>query len=200
MKTILFCRNPALEGFNFIINSYWLEVDKHLQETLHHYTAPGNPELFQKRYKAIWKYFQDIMSTCRRFNISYDVIPFENHVKSFNLAVYYEIRYQQISTRFESVLMKTVKNAELCEMNSSESAFKLNISNEYWTCSELCFRSDIFVDQLIEHFFKLSMLLLSRLLYYFLDTSKVSCVIAFKKICTNTVDECFRLLNKKRIL
>lgn len=114
------------------------------------------------------------MTACKCYNIPYDVSSFENHIKSFNLAVYYEIRYQQISTRFESVLIKTNKNIELCEMNSRESAFKLNICHEYWSCSELCFRSDIFIEQLIEHFFKLSMLLLSRLLHFVLDITKVS--------------------------
>lgn len=168
-------RNPAIHGFNFIVNSYWLEIDKHLQEMLHHYTAPGNPELFQKRYKSIWNYFHEIMSICHHFKIAYDVKLFEEHIKCFNLAVYYEIRYQQISTRFECAIINNSKSIDDIETNSNvqQNELKLKIASEFWHCTELCFYAEIFINQLIENFIKLSMLLLSRLMFYFTDISQV---------------------------
>lgn len=66
------------------------------------------------------------------------------------------------------------KNFEEIDKNQPHDNFKLKITSEFWQCVKLCFHCDIFIDQLIDHFMKLSMLLLSRLLHHFLEESKVS--------------------------
>lgn len=119
------------------------------------------------------------MRACRHFQISYDIKLFEEHTKCFNLSVYYEIRYQQVSTRFETALMKSRKNILLSITELPQNGFRLIVCSECWNCFELCFRSDIFIDKLIEHFVKLSMLLLSRLLFFLTDVSNVSCAFLF---------------------
>lgn len=165
-----------MKGFNFIINSFWYEVDKQLRENLPNYTAPGNPELFQKRFISSRQFLLYIIKKCSEFHLDYDEKSFQEHLKCFNLPVYFEIRFQQIASKLETAIMSsTVKNYE---MNGSGSDFKLKVTSVFWTCFQLCFNPNIFIDQLTSQFVKLSMLVLSRYLTWFTDTFNVSLLLS----------------------
>lgn len=157
-RNILKCFSTSdLKGFNFIIKSFWLEVDKQLQENLPTITAPGNPDVFQKRFKETWHFFTQIAEKCNNLQLLQTDKTFQEHIKRFNLPVYFEIRFQQIATKLEEEILCS----KLVYEDSSE-GFKIKITADIWKAIKKCFDSDTFLVLLSGHFLKLSMLILSR--------------------------------------
>ncbi|KRT83626.1 hypothetical protein AMK59_3041 [Oryctes borbonicus] len=159
LPNITIYSNCGLKGFNFIVNSFWQVTNSLLQENLPHITAPGNPELFQKRFQDTWQFL---------FTISNKVDPsliyeasFQDHMKRFNLPVYFEIRFQQISASFEADI---IENSQ--ETISDHPFLKLRISAAFWRSINHCFHSEVFLAHLTDQFVKLSLLLLSRFLFH----------------------------------
>lgn len=148
-----------MKGFNFIINSFWLEVDKQLQDNLPTIAAPGNPDVFQRRFKETWRFFTEIAQKCDNIALLKCDKTFQEHIKRFNLPVYFEIRFQQIVTHLEEEILMCKSLYE-----GSEGRFKIKITTEIWKSIERCFESDTFLILLSDQFLKLSMLILSRYL------------------------------------
>ncbi|XP_022914977.2 conserved oligomeric Golgi complex subunit 2 [Onthophagus taurus] len=151
-------KNHDLKGFNFTINSYWKSADRLLRDNLSQTTSSGNPELFQKRFQATFNFLTSI-------NFTLKDASFHDHMKRFNLAVYFEIRHQQISASFEKDL---VENESLNESlnTGADTELKLKATLAFWRSINHCFHPDIYLNHLCDQFFKLSMLLQGRYLKY----------------------------------
>ncbi|XP_044257467.1 conserved oligomeric Golgi complex subunit 2 [Tribolium madens] len=158
-------RNAELKSFNFILNSFWAEVDKLSREGLPHITAPGNPELFQKRFKSTWNFLKKIAAKCGDDDLIQTNKSFQNHIKRFNLPVYFEIRFQQIAGQFETDAI--VKPGAMMYSDSNEIDCFLKITLALWTALKTTFNPEVFINNLADQFLKLSMLLLARYLKWF---------------------------------
>lgn len=167
----IFFRNPELKSYSFILRSFWAEVDKQLREGLPYITAPGNPEMFQKRFQSTWKFLENISKKCGDENLIKTNESFEAHMKRFNLPVYFEICFQQIAGQFESDAV--IKPGPNIYVGTNEIGCKLRITNALWKAMNLCFSKEIFIDNLADQFLKLSMLLLARYLNWFEVALKV---------------------------
>ncbi|KAF2897808.1 hypothetical protein ILUMI_08364 [Ignelater luminosus] len=151
-------RNPDMKGFNFVINSFWLEVDKQLRENLPNITAPGNPEIFQRRFKDTWLFLEQIANAANDASLLKKDPLLQAHMKRFNLPVYFEVCFQQIAAQFEAALVGEVKQ------EAKDDMFALKISLTLWNCIQCCFHDDVFLVPLTDQFLKLMELLLSRYL------------------------------------
>nr|XP_023011876.1 conserved oligomeric Golgi complex subunit 2 [Leptinotarsa decemlineata] len=156
--------NPDLTSYNFTLHSFWKEFDLQSRQGLPHITAPGNPELFQKRFKSTWNVLLRIAKKCGNENLITENETFQEHLKRFNLPVYFEIRYQRIAGNFETDILVD-KN----EMNSmkNELSCKFKPTVALWVAVSECFHENSYLDQLADQFLKLSMMLLSRYLWWF---------------------------------
>lgn len=136
-----------------------MEVDKQLQDNLPTITAPGNPDVFQKRFKETWKFFTAVAQKCNNLDLLRSDKTFQEHIKRFNLPVYFEIRFQQIATKLEEeiVTCKTI-------YGGNSEGFKIKITAEILKAVKRCFDNDTFLVLLAGQFLKLSMLILSRYL------------------------------------
>lgn len=148
--------NEDLRCFNFVINSFWKETDALLKENLSNVTAPGNPELFHSRFKHTWNFICHILSM--NGSKLARVPSILDHIKRFNLPVYFEIRYQQIAGSLErEIISNTTLNGNFkCENGV------LKVTAAFWKCFEECFHEDIYIEHLTGNFVKLSQLVLSR--------------------------------------
>lgn len=178
-----FSRSGELKSFNFILESYWVEVDNLSREGLPYITAPGNPELFQKRFKQTWDFLTQISKKCGNKNIIYTNASFQSHIKRFNLPVYFEIRFQQIAGAFESEAIIKSNYQEQVDENSLNCALKVTFA--LYKALLRTFDSTVFIDNLSDQFLRLSMLLLSRYLRWF-DTALEECINTSD--CTNSFE------------
>ncbi|KAK4872144.1 hypothetical protein RN001_016268 [Aquatica leii] len=163
-------RNPDLKGFDFVINSFWVEVDKQLRNNLPNITAPGNPELFQKRFKDTWRFLEEIANISGDKDLFKRNLSLEAHMKRFNLPVYFEILFQQISAKFESELLLDLSdcdNYDWNKINASDNLFKLKVTESLWSSIKQCFDDGVFLTHLVDQILKLMILLLSRYLKWF---------------------------------
>jgi hypothetical protein len=46
---------PVVKGFDFLVNSFWPEVEQRLELHLPLIFAPGNPEMFYQVYEIGWR-------------------------------------------------------------------------------------------------------------------------------------------------
>ncbi|KAB0801273.1 hypothetical protein PPYR_05627 [Photinus pyralis] len=160
-------RNADLRGFKFILDSYWVEVDEQIRNNLPNITAPGNPELFQRRYKDTWNFLHQILRMSGDITTNQSL---HDHMKRFNLPVYFEIVLQQISIKFETEMLiepTTFSAAEWKQLASGHESFKLKLTEALWIGIQQCFNESVYLTHLVDQFFKLMMLLVSRYMTWF---------------------------------
>lgn len=156
--------NEDLKSYNFMLHSFWKEFDRQSRLGLPYITAPGNPELFRKRFRSSFNTLEKIAFKCGNANlIRYDE-TFQEHLKRFNLPVYFEIEYQKIASEFESEIL-VEKDKISASNNYLHCKFKPTLAL-YMGVSQ-CFNEDVYIDQLSDQFLKLSLMLLSRYLKWF---------------------------------
>nr|CAI5839567.1 unnamed protein product [Callosobruchus analis] len=150
---------PDVKGFNFSLYSFWIEFDKNIRQGLPNLTAPGNPELFQKRFKATWIMLTKIAEQCGDIRMVTLDNTFQEHVKRFNLPVYFEICYQKIAGELE----KSISNDDIhTAAGENDHSFHLKVSLVLWKCIVQCFHESVYIDQLADQFIKLSLMLFGR--------------------------------------
>lgn len=152
--------NADLNCFNFVLKSFWKEFDRQSRVGLPHITAPGNPELFQKRFTCTYNLLKHIANKAGDEHLIIKDEEFQDHLKRFNLPVYFEIKFQQIAGNFESSTIDMDLKNVTADINKH--SFRLKPSVILWEGLESCFHEDVFIDQLADHFIRLSMMLLSR--------------------------------------
>lgn len=152
--------NSELSSFSFILKSFWKEFDWQSRAGLPHITAPGNPELFQRRFTSTYNFLMYIAGKADDKSLVRLDDSFQAHLKRFNLPVYFEIKFQQIAGKFETdTLHFTLENITA---DHGKHSFKLKLTTIMWNAIVSCFQEDTYIDQLADQFIRLSMLLLSR--------------------------------------
>lgn len=159
--------NMFLLPEDFLLCSFWPEVETRLETHTASIFAPGNPEVFYDKY-TLTTTFLDTLQTY--FTTPKLVSQFKQHdqYKSFqqrwNLPVYFQIRFQEIGGAFESACTKTLE-----EIKHTQD-FKLQQTLVLYDCIQKCWSKGIFLHQLAHKFWKLTLQLLSRYCTWVKDT------------------------------
>lgn len=164
----MFDRNRDIEGFGFVTRSFWREADTQIRTNLPNVTAPGNPDQFQRRFNDTFNFLGRLVSN-HNDGFLFEDDSLHEHLKRFNLAVYFEIRFQQVATEFErDALLNSVVDDDYAADDGGP--FRLKVTRALRDCTSRCFDPDVFLVQMADQIFKLAMMLLSR---YFksLDTN-----------------------------
>ncbi|KAL1492638.1 hypothetical protein ABEB36_010868 [Hypothenemus hampei] len=152
--------NTDIKSLNFVVNSFWKQFDVSSREGLPHITAPGNPDLFQKRFTNTYNLLKYISAKANNEELLKEDESFKNYLKRFNLPVYFEIKFQQIAGNFETETINlTLNNIDALE---NEHSLKLKSSVILWNSIKTTFDKDVYIDQLADQFIRLAMMLLSR--------------------------------------
>lgn len=150
----------AVTGFDFLLNSFWSEIELRLELHLSSIFAPGNPEQFHQKFRSTLKF----LDTIEQFYD--DPVRFKEHkqYKSFltkwNLPVYFQIRFQEIGATLETACSKPV-NKEI--IHEGEGFFKLEPFSVAISCITQSWSERVFLPQLFGRFFKLTLQFISRL-------------------------------------
>jgi hypothetical protein len=59
----------SVKGFNFLVNSFWVEVEEKIEQYIKSIFAPGDPVLFHKVYIYIYIYIYDIYKYINEYNV-----------------------------------------------------------------------------------------------------------------------------------
>lgn len=155
-------KHGKIKGFDFLLNSYWIEIEQRLETNLSSIFAPGNPESFYQKYKTTIEFLEKIE------NILIDedlIVKFRetSQYKKFqirwNLPVYFQIRFQEIGGTLETACNKVINKQIL--NNSNE--LKFIPFNTAMICITKCWQDGIFLPQLFNRFWKLTLQCISRI-------------------------------------
>ncbi|KMQ97057.1 conserved oligomeric golgi complex subunit 2, partial [Lasius niger] len=101
----------SVKGFNFLVNSFWTEVEEKIEQYIKSIFAPGDPVLFHKRYTATLEFLTKLEAECVTTEILMtlrDHPQYKGFLKKWNLPVYFQIRFQEIAGHVETTLAEPV--------------------------------------------------------------------------------------------
>ncbi|XP_040156803.1 conserved oligomeric Golgi complex subunit 2 [Anopheles arabiensis] len=157
-------RNGKVKGYNFIVNSFWAEVERRMETNMSSIFAPGNPDAFYQKYKCTLEFLERIELI---IDDADDVAQFKAHAqyRSFqlrwNLPVYFQIRFQEIGAELEACCSESASR----QVASSISASQFNVAqfSAALTAISRCWQDGVFLPQLFHRFLKLTLQILARL-------------------------------------
>ncbi|XP_052901829.1 conserved oligomeric Golgi complex subunit 2 [Anopheles moucheti] len=158
-------RNGKVKGYNFIVNSFWAEVERRMETNMSSIFAPGNPDAFYQKYKCTLEFLERIELI---IDDADDVSQFKAHAqyRSFqlrwNLPVYFQIRFQEIGAGLEASCSESASSRQLA---SSISASQFNVAqfSAALTAISKCWQDGVYLPQLFHRFLKLTLQILARL-------------------------------------
>ncbi|XP_058450646.1 conserved oligomeric Golgi complex subunit 2 [Malaya genurostris] len=158
-------KNGKVKGYNFVVNSFWTEVERRMETNMSSIFAPGNPESFYNKYKCTLEFLERIELI---IDDPVEINYFKAHpqYRSFqvrwNLPVYFQIRFQEIGSNLERVCSLEIDPVKFSSQQISASQFNLLPFSIALTCISSCWQDGIYLPQLFQRFLKLTLQLLSR--------------------------------------
>lgn len=182
--------SEKMKGFNFLVNSFWSDVEHRLETHMSSIFAPGNSEVFYVKYKCTRDFIQKIEEILQDEE---SIQSFRQHsqTKSFhsrwNLPVYFQICFQEIAGKFEAVLDPVLDDGKLA---NDEGKFHLIPFNSALQAIERCWSDGVYLYEVFPKFFKLTVQIILRLSHWidefvvalkrkdmYLKTSKINMMI-----------------------
>ncbi|XP_023306109.2 conserved oligomeric Golgi complex subunit 2 [Lucilia cuprina] len=162
-----------LRGFNFLIYSFWSDVEMRLETHMSSIFAPGNSEVFYAKYKCT----RDFLNKIEEILVAEETInAFRQHkqTKSFqarwNLPVYFQICFQEIAGQFESVLEPILSEDSL---NNSSEHYELKPFTRAQHAITRCWSEGVYLPEVFPKFYKLHIQIILRLSHWINDALNV---------------------------
>ncbi|XP_060649360.1 conserved oligomeric Golgi complex subunit 2 [Drosophila nasuta] len=170
--------SDKLNGFNFVVNSYWADVEMRLELHMNSIFAPGNSEVFYVKYKCTRDFLGKIEELLT--NSNEEAVTFyrqHKQTKSFearwNLPVYFQICFQEISGKFEAQLEPLLKDDTL-NVNPASGDFQLKPFNAAKEALTRCWADGIYLPEVFPKFYKLNLQIVLRLSRWISDVIAAS--------------------------
>ncbi|CAG9565224.1 unnamed protein product [Danaus chrysippus] len=144
--------------YRFLVNCFWCEVESRLEVNLASIFAPGNPQLFYRRYSesmCFIKKIEEYCSTKEMIKLLHETPEYKSFLRRWNLPVYFQIRFQEVAGGFEGSL----KSSPVLQENDG---FILLETYNCWKALQDCWSDGIYIEALSHKFWKLSLQLISR--------------------------------------
>ena len=169
--------------FDFIINSIWSTFVNNIDLNLSILFSPADPDIFHQRYTASFDFILKLESKCALFEKDIKVRlqksqSYKHFVKKWPVQVYFQIRFQEIVSKFEEQLIDfketlfkdTIDIDEIEISDRNQNVFNLKMSETLVRQMEYCWNeNDCFLKCLISQFWKLNLQLVSRYCSYFVQ-------------------------------
>uniref|UniRef100_A0A0A1X030 Conserved oligomeric Golgi complex subunit 2 n=1 Tax=Zeugodacus cucurbitae TaxID=28588 RepID=A0A0A1X030_ZEUCU len=156
-----------LSGFNFLVNSFWVDVEMRLETHMTSIFAPGNSDVFYMKYKCTRDFLSKIEellandNAVRDFKQHKQTISFQSR---WNLPVYFQICFQEIAGEFETALVPLL-HADMMISKSKvvNVGYQLAAFNSASKAIEHCWKEGVYLSEIFPKFYKLSVQILLRL-------------------------------------
>ncbi|XP_072930132.1 conserved oligomeric Golgi complex subunit 2 [Epargyreus clarus] len=185
--------------YSFLVNCFWWEVESRLEVNLASIFAPGNPQLFYRRYSESMQFVKKIEDLCsdrETVKALHETSEYKSFQRRWNLPVYFQIRFQEIAGGFESSLKPTLT------LEKSD-GFVIAETHKCWSAMQECWADGIYIEALAHKFWKLSLQLLSR----YATWAKAYCVqrnpsprLEFANVNKELINNCINLYVDSQVL
>ncbi|KAL0127418.1 hypothetical protein PUN28_005604 [Cardiocondyla obscurior] len=157
----------SVKGFNFLVNSFWVEIEEKIEQYIKSIFAPGDPVLFHKRYIATLEFLTKLEGECvspETLMALRNHVQYKSFLKKWNLPVYFQIRFQEIAGNVETMLAEPISpdsvKGNLILLTQKD--FSLYATDVVWDNLLKIWSDDIYLNQLFHRFWKLSLQISSR--------------------------------------
>lgn len=91
-----------VKKYRFLVNCFWCEVESRLEVNLASIFAPGNPQIFYKRYSESIQFVKKLEEYCTMEDVKllHETSEYKSFQRRWNLPVYFQIRFQEIAGMF----------------------------------------------------------------------------------------------------
>ncbi|CAB3248692.1 unnamed protein product [Arctia plantaginis] len=146
-----------VKKYRFLVNSFWCEVESRLEVNLASIFAPGNPQIFYRRYSESTQFIKKLEQYCTAEDIKllHETSEYKSFQRRWNLPVYFQIRFQEIAGSYEAALQKS-------PTADNENDFVLRETQKCWSAVQECWSDGVFIEALGHKFWKLTLQMLSR--------------------------------------
>ena len=146
--------------FDFAVHSILPELTRALEESFANLFFAADPEVFHERYSHWLRFlqqFKSLLSQTSEQNLLQSKI-YQDFASRWDLVVYYQIRFQEITTTIEKVLVQQPfgLNEQL------DTLFKTVIATTIFQSIERCWNEKVFLEPLTHRFWKLTLQCLVR--------------------------------------
>ncbi|GAB0097420.1 Conserved oligomeric Golgi complex subunit 2 [Sergentomyia squamirostris] len=154
-----------IKGYNFFMNSFWVEVEHRLETHMASIFAPGNPDAFYAKYRATLHFLnqlESVLQTAKAIEEFRSHSQYKNFQTRWNLPVYFQIRFQEIGGVVEGACSRQLSSGLLKKSGDIQLVpFVTALSSV-----SQCWSDTVFLPQLFHRFWKLSLQILGRLLLW----------------------------------
>lgn len=84
----------SVQGFNFIINSFWIEIENRIETHMTSIFAPGNPESFYQKYEYTIVFLEKVENAIKnrqQIEEFHDHVQYKQFQSKWNLPVYFQV-------------------------------------------------------------------------------------------------------------
>ncbi|TRY61811.1 hypothetical protein TCAL_05704 [Tigriopus californicus] len=146
------------KDFDFLVNSLWPEIVETIEENIPFIFSAGNPDKFFVHYTSSLEFverFERELGSVHTLDKFRACQAYGNFFSKWNLAVYFQIRFQEIASPVETHVKHMFQPAEGHE-------FQLRITQIAFQAMEKCWDPKHYLDALAHRFWKLTLQILSR--------------------------------------
>lgn len=89
-----------VKNYRFLVNCFWCEVENRLEVNLASIFAPGNPQIFYRRYSESMLFIKKLEEYCKdqkTVKLLRETLEYRSFQRRWNLPVYFQIRFQEIA-------------------------------------------------------------------------------------------------------
>ena len=170
------------DEFDFMINCIWSSAVVCVDLNLNIIFSPADTDLFHENFTKTFEFLSKFEVKCSQFDKEFkkrlaDSQSYKYFVKKWPIQVYFQIRFQEIVSKFEEVLLDynelAVKNPTSDEsehIDTNPNTFYLVISETLIKQMEYCWiESKCFLKCLLSQFWKLNLQLVARYANFFVQ-------------------------------
>ncbi|XP_017793431.1 PREDICTED: conserved oligomeric Golgi complex subunit 2 [Habropoda laboriosa] len=157
----------SVKGFNFLVNSFWIDVEEKIELYIKCIFAPGDPVIFHSRYVATLEFLEKLEAECitpESLVVLKENSQYKNFLKKWNLPVYFQIRFQEIASGIETALTEPISPAFVkgTLQTLTKNDFSLYATSVMWENLEKIWDNDVYLYQLFHRFWKFSLQICAR--------------------------------------
>jgi hypothetical protein len=141
--------------FDFVVNSIFPELTQCFEQSSQIVFFAGDPDVFHERYFSWLKFIEQlesILSKTSQQNLK-NSKSYQEFSSRWDLIVYYQIRFQEISNSIENILV----NQPFVFNQDNNSLYKTLITSIIFQSIDRCWQTNVFLEPLSHRFWKLTL-------------------------------------------
>jgi len=164
--------------FDFVVNSIFPQLTQCFEQSSQVVFFAGDPDVFHERYSHWLKFIsqlESLLSKNSEQNLK-NSKTYQEFSSRWDLVVYYQIRFQEISNSIENILL----NQPFALHEDKNARFKTVITLGIFQSIDRCWQSNVFLEPLIHRLWKLTLQCIVRLRVW-IETFNVTILYRFSQ-------------------